>query len=621
MILQALANYYERLACDEGSGIARRGLSSEKISYAIVLTREGEVAQVDDIQDTTGKKPRPVMLQVPQGEKRTSGIKPNFLWDKSSYVLGVSEKTGGRVAEEHTAFVKRHVDQLEGQQDEGLKALVSFLKAWTPDKFVQPRFPAEMLDKNIIFRLEGDRAYLHERPAVAALLSRLNGPETLEEVDTTKAASSEPVMCLVSGEMAVPARIHQSIKGVDGAKPSGASIVSFNKQSFTSYNKEQGDNSPVSEASAFAYTTALNHLLRRGDDNRQRLKLGATTVVFWAEAQGNDQAAAQASEMTLSALLGATPSGGTDESETLRARAVLEHVQKGLPLQNLDPNLKSDTRMYILGLSPNAARLSIRFWLTSSFGDLLKHLAMHEADLCLNPVPWKNFPSPWRLVLATVPYREGANSEMDDAFNNQVGGLMRAMLTGSAYPRNLLANVIMRIRADGHMGGTRVALCKAVLCRERRLQQRKQLEDIPVSLDKNSTEPGYLLGRLFAVLEHAQSAALGSNVNATIRDRYYGAASATPASIFPVLLRNSANHLGKVRKERKGLAVNIEKLLQEILDKMPDHFPRSLNLEGQGRFAIGYYHQSKDHYTKRDNGEGEDQTTPAEQNSNDGDQA
>ena len=348
--------------------------------------------------------------------------------------------------------------------------------------------------------------------------------------------------------------------------------------------------------------------------------MGDTTVVFWAEAKGNDHASAQASEMMLSALLGTTPAGATDESESLRARAVLEHVHKGIPLHGMDPGLHVDTRMYILGLSPNASRLSIRFWLTGSFGNFLKHLAMHEADLSLDPVPWKNFPSPWRLVLATVPYREGSKPKMDDALSNQVGDLMRAVLTGSSYPRNLLANVIMRMRADGHMDGIRVALCKAVLCRERRLRQRQQLEDIPVSLDKNSTEPGYLLGRLFAVLEHAQSAALGGHVNATIRDRYYGAASATPASIFPVLLRNSNNHLSKVRKERKGQAVNIEKLLQEILDKMPDHFPRSLNIEGQGRFAIGYYHQSKDHYTKREQGDGVEPATQEDQDSNDGDQ-
>lgn len=618
MILQALASYYHRLASEAGSGLAQPGYSPEQISFVIILDKEGKVVQVDDIQDITGKKPRPRIMEVPQAEKRTFGIKPNFLWDKTGYVLGVSN-TSKRSADELKAFVMHHQSLLQDESDEGLQALLKFLKGWKPEQCCPPLFPQEMIDKNVVFRLDGERQYLHDRPAARQLRAQMLAKAGGDGGEAAQAAAA-PVMCLVSGRKAPPERLHPSIKGVGGAQPSGASIVSFNQASFTSYNKKQGANAPVSADSTFAYTTALNHLLRRDADNRQRLRVGDTTVVFWAEAGEAGAAAARASEQSFADLLGAGSADATDETEVERVRGILEHVRKGLPLSGINPALKDETRMYILGLSPNESRLSVRFWLTDTFGALLKNLRMHQTDLELAPAPWKTFPTPWRLVLATVPTREGVKPEMDDALNNQVGDLMRAMLSGAAYPRNLLGNALVRMRSDGHISGIRVALCKGVLTRERRLQQRNNSEEIPVSLDKSSTEPGYLLGRLFAVLENAQHAALGGSVNATIRDRYYGAASATPATIFPVLLRNSNNHLAKLRKERKGQAVNIEKLMQEILDKMPDHFPRSLNIEGQGRFAIGYYHQSKDHFTRRESGEGTDSAAQAEQDSNHGDQ-
>lgn len=184
--------------------------------------------------------------------------------------------------------------------------------------------------------------------------------------------------------------------------------------------------------------------------------------------------------------------------------------------------------------------------------------------------------------------------------SNLVGELMRAVLTGRPYPRSLLANVLMRMRSDGHLSGLRVGICKGILARERRLGINSDKEEIPVSLDKESTSPAYRLGRLFAVLESAQRQALGGQVNATIRDRYYGAASATPASVFPMLLRNAQNHLGRLRKDRPGAAVGLEKDIREIVDGLTDSFPRSLRIEDQGRFAIGYYHQSQSRFNKMD---------------------
>lgn len=601
MILQALVRYYQRLIERGTSGVAAYGYSPEKISYELLLAPDGTLAQVNDIRDASGKKPVPKLLSVPQPEKRTVGIKPNFLWDKTSYVLGVSA-TSKRADKEHGAFKALHADALAQAEDIGLRALLRFLSQWTPDRFgtddMFSRLGEHFLDTNIVFRLDGELNYLHERPAARAIRnSLLQGGSK----DDAEIASSTLGTCLASGDKAGIARLHPAIKGVTGAQSSGASLISFNLDAFTSYGKSQGDNAPVSDAAAFAYTTVLNHLLRHGNQNRQRLQIGDTSVVFWAES--DDAAHAEQAELTFASLFDPSPD---DDVEAEKARRILEGLSHGRPLTDIDPRLEPNTQLYVLGLAPNASRLSVRFWQSGTLGSLAQRVAQHAQDLRIEPLPWRTAPSAYRLVLATVPNREGA-PKADDAFNNLVGEMMRAVLSGGLYPRSLLHNTVMRIRSDGQISGLRAALCKGVLARERRLGIHTSEEDLPVSLDKASTQPGYLLGRLFAVLEHTQRGAMGGQVNATIRDRYYGAASATPASIFPVLLRNTQNHLGKLRKERPGQAVNLERDIRSIVDGLPEHFPRSLKIEDQGRFAIGYYHQSQSHFAKRDAVEGEAQ--------------
>ena len=588
MILQALNRYYERLIEQQAEDVAPYGFSPEKVSFEILLTPDGDVAQINDIRDTSNKKPQPKLIEVPQPPKRANNIAPCFLWDKTSYVLGVSN-TSKRADKEHEAFVELHETVLAAEDDPGLKALLSFLRSWSPDQFEARGFPADMVDANLVFRMDGEHCYLHDRPAARAVRARLLAGDAGQE------AAASGAVCLVSGEVAPVARLHPAIKGVNGAQSSGASIVSFNLDAFTSYAKSQGDNAPVSEPVAFAYTTALNYLLRRGEHNRQRLQVGDASVVFWAEASDAQQASA--AEDLFASLLSPP---ADDASEAARVRAVLDCIAKGRPVADLAPNLEPSTRMYVLGLAPNASRLSVRFWQVDTLGVLAGRIAQHAEDLRIEPLPWRTEPSAYRLVLATVPHREGAKPKADDAINIVIGETMRAILSGAPYPRSLLANTIMRFRADGDISGLRVALCKGVLARERRRDIRTSEEEIPVSLDKQSTQPGYLLGRLFAVLENVQRAALGGQVNATIRDRFYGAASATPASIFPVLLRNTQNHLGKLRKERMGQAVNLEKDIREIVGGLPDQFPRSLKIEDQGRFAIGYYHQSQSYFTRRD---------------------
>lgn len=593
MILAALNDYYQRLLEDADSGVSRPGYSQEKISFAIVLDASGSVVDVLDLRGKDGKKLRPAFVSVPQPEKRTVGIKSNFLWDKTSYVLGVSA-TSKRSDREHAAFVALHLDALAGNDDPGLKAVLAFVQAWTPEQFqTNPHFvrhAEDIIDANVVFRFDGEQAYIHERPAARTLW---RDQQAVSDDDTQG-------MCLVTGEQAPLARLHPAIKGVNGAQTAGASIVSFNLDAFTSYGKSQGDNAPVSIEVAFTYTTALNHLLRRDPANRQRLQLGDTTVVFWAQAP--DVAAAEEGENLLAAFFDPRDD---DARATEQLAGALQLIRQGRPLRDLGGHIDDGTQVFVLGLAPNASRLSIRFWETGSLARFAQRLADHFGDLELYPEPWRKPPSLRWLAMQTAPiHGERAMPKAEDVSPQLAGEFARAVLSGSRYPQSLLRTLIMRFRADGHVSGIRVALCKATLARAARLdrQQGKSITqgELPVSLDTQNTDAGYLLGRLFSSLENIQRAALGGKVNATIRDRYYGAASATPASIFPVLLRNAQNHLGKVRKDKPGLAVNLEKDIGQIIDAMPPTFPRSLPIEEQGRFAIGYYHQTQARFARHD---------------------
>jgi CRISPR-associated protein Csd1 len=573
VILSALNDYYWRLAAT--GDVPTFGYSQENISYVLVLSTDGTLVDVQDIRDLSGKRPLPKRLVVPQPKKRASDISPNFLWDKTSYLLGVTAKEGGRAGKEHEEFKKFHRALLAGQHDVGVQALLSFLYGWRTERFKSPPFHEEMLDANFVFRLDGELQFLHQRPAIQSIWAQWLGGQDFEEG-----------VCLVTGVRSPIARLHPALKGVDGAQSSGASIISFNLEAFGSYGKSQGGNAPISEQVTFGYTAALNHLLRREEHNRQRIRIGDATVVFWALADTPE--ISETAEHTFAELL--DPSVD-DAQEAMKLRAVLEAVSKGRPLRELNAGLDERTQMFVLGLAPNASRLSIRFWQVGTLGHFACRIAEHFHDLSIAPEPWNTAPAVWRLLLATAPSRDG-KAKAEDVLPQLAGELTRSILTGSRYPRSVLANAIMRMRADRDVSGIRAALCKGVLTRDRRLGFNGSDEEVPVSLDKEASNAGYRMGRLFAILERVQHSALPS-LNATIRDRYYGAASATPASVFPMLLRNAQNHLGRLRKDKPGLAGSLERDITEVIDGFGTEFPRSLRLEDQGRFAIGYYHQSK----------------------------
>ncbi|MBB3810661.1 type I-C CRISPR-associated protein Cas8c/Csd1 [Pseudochelatococcus contaminans] len=576
-VLTSLVKAYDRLP-----DAPPYGFSAEKIGFLVSLNSDGSVAHVIDLRAGSGRKRQPRQLLVPQPVKRTAGIAPNFLWDKTSYVLGITASEGKRTADEHAAFVARHLEALEGTEDEGLKAFRLFLQSWNPEQFSLPLWPEEMKDQNVVFALESERRRdirIHDRPAACDLWRSLSGANV-----------REAKICLVSGSPGPVARLHPSIKGVWGAQSSGAALVSFNLDAFTSYGHEQGDNAPVSEASAFAYTTVLNRFLAR--DSRHRVQIGDASTVFWATSPDDGEAAEAAAEEAESLFAQFVSAADDAAVHTDTIGDHLKRIRNGEPLENIEPKLAKGVRFNVLGLAPNAARLSVRFHYEDDFGMLTKHYQRYLADMRIVPPPREPYAGLWRYLSELAVQRKRENVPP-----NLAGEWMRAILTGAPYPLTLLSTTLMRIRADGDISAYRVSMLKAVLVRN----FPKKEKEAPVALDPTNQNRGYLLGRLFATYEQIQRAALGKNVNATIKDKFYGSASAQPRKVFPILDSGSANHLSKLGKLKPGWRVNLERTVGDIMGQMKpgnDPFPTSLPPEDQALFGLGYYHQRNEFFSK-----------------------
>ena len=583
-VLQSLHRYYDRMAAR--GEVDASEFSREKISLRVVLSPEGAVRRVLDIREL-GKKRMPQMLNVPAAVKRTVAILPNRFWDKTSYALGRTAGPGRRTAEEHAAFKTTTLALIGESNDPGLLALRRFLETWQPEDLDAHGLAPELMGSNVVFQLEDELRDIHARDAARVLLGRAPAD-----------AAGHP--CLISGVVAPIVALHPSIKGVWGAQSSGASLVSFNQKAFESYGKEQGDNAPSSEAAAARYGGALNRMLDRNSRNRLPRPLGDAAVVFWADTSDTvDETAAAAAEDWAAVML---EPPADDASEAKRVGEALALLAAGRPLTQAAPGLEPGTRFHVLGLSPNAARLSVRFWFDDTFDAFAERLAEHYAAVHIEPAPWRDKPpSVSRLLVRTTALLED--------FKNipplLAGEVMRAILSGTPYPRAWLAASIVRLRAgDDPATGWHAAVARAVLARTR------SEETPPVSLEPENPDPAYQLGRLFAVLEAAQREALGQKINATVADRYYGAASATPARVFGPLLRGARNHIADATKRNKGFWINAR--LEQIIGRLGPDLPRTLRLEDQGRFAIGYYHERASRPRKSAADETVDTTSPQE---------
>jgi CRISPR-associated protein Csd1 len=593
MILEALNDYYERKVAHQAdrpgtdASIAPEGFESKEIPFVIVLDESGALVQIDDTRSGDGRKMRSRVFLVPQGTKKSVNVAANLLWGNAEYVLGIPDpkklddnRSNGtearyrdRLDEMHRAFVDLIGTRLaQAAADAGIVAVLAFLRDTDFERLSKEPSWQEIATRNpnLTFRLAGDGSNVPvcARPAVV---------ETLRQVDAVTECDTDVPnagLCLVRGEADRIERLHPAIKGVWGAQTSGANIVSFNLDAFNSYGKEQSYNAPVGEHAAFAYTTALNHLLRKGSS--QRLQVGDASTVFWATDKSHF-------EDDFAAMFGAGGSDGDDpDRETQAVRRLLETTKTGVYLDD-----DKDTRFCVLGLAPNAARIAVRFWQIGAVKDFALNIAQHFKDIeIVKPAYESGYLPLWRLLGSIALQGKTENIPPDLA-----GDTMRAILAGLPYPPMLLQAAVRRCRAEQEIGHPRAAIVKASINRLIRSQQFHARE-LDMSLDKSNTDPGYRLGRLFAALERIQAAAQ-PGINATIRDRYYGAASSSPASVFPVLLRLKNHHLSKI--DRPALAVWYEKLLGQIVDGIAD-FPPQLNLREQGLFAIGYYHQQQDFF-------------------------
>ncbi len=578
MILQELVRYYDRKALDPDPAqrLPSRGLEDKEIPFIIELTADGQVNQLRDTRSLDGKKLRAQSFLVPLGEKKTSGVKANLLWDSAAYVIGVTRERKGKADVTPPQAYRARIEALPDavKADAGIRAVLAALDRddWSVLRGSPLWQEIEETNPVMTFQIAGDRELVCQRPAVVGAATSVNP------------ADDAPMgLCLVDGRTLPIQRLHASIKGVWGAQSSGANIVSFNARAFESYGKteRQGENAPVGQRAAFAYTTALNYLLAK--DSRHRVQVGDASTVFWADSPSRFDG-----EFTLADFFGENKD---DPDRGVRAvQALFESLKSGqLPVG------ERNVEFFVLGLAPNAARISVRFWLRAPLAELAPRIAQHFTDLRVvrrydsDPAA----PSLFRLLSSLA-----LQGKLDNVPPRLAGEWMRAILEGLPYPALLLNAAVNRCKAEQDVTYLRAAVLKAWLNRD----YRRQHLDLPAdhshfkdTLDMEHPDVPYRLGRLFAVLERIQQQAM-PGINATIRDRYYGAASTSPVTVFTTLLRLKNAHLKKLAD---GPCAYFERLIGEVVGPMTD-FPRQLTLPEQGRFALGYYHQRQAFFARKD---------------------
>lgn len=576
MPLRALYNLYNRKTAEGDRGMPPLGFSSAKVSFAVLISTDGRLLDLIDLKSDD----HPVTMQVPEQVVRTVGVSANFLCDNLNYVFGIDSKGKPERAKKcFDDFVSLHQDLLSDVDDSGARAVVNFYRNRTAN--TQEVEISDFLDSlsnggNIVFRLDGDTCFIHERPAVRKVW----------EKHYLGKGSGVTGQCLITGEQAEISKIHLPVRGVRGAQSSGAAIVSFNKDAFESYGKKQNYNAPVSGRAASAYVTALNYLL---SDRRDKIQVGEATTIFWAECK------ADLEENIFGSMM--QPEDVSDDSTVNdQIKSILGSVRTGGKCDYERLGLDPGVGMYILGLSPNSARISVRFWYVNTFGRLTDNLLAHYRDMQIvrsKSSTYPEYPGIRRLLLETAVLGKAENIAP-----TLEGGLLRSILSGMSYPLSLYMSVLTRIRADGIINPIRAGIVKACLLRRAKQNKNIDKEVLSVSLNAESTNTPYLIGRLFAVLEKAQKEAI-PNINATIKDKYYSSASTTPSAVFPYLIRLAQSHISTIRRINETYSRHYESLIGEILNNI-QCFPKSLNTDDQGTFILGYYQQREDFFRSKE---------------------
>lgn len=573
MIYPALIDYYHRLEQDPAQTVAKLGFSRQKISYCIVLNPDGSLHgnELEDVRlEAEGKRVARPLVVPHRGGRSGTMLKANFLWDNTGYVLGTDSKgKPDRSRKAFDTFCELHMSFAEQVDDEGLTAVCRFLDQWAPERSAELRNWEEVCDTNLVFRLRGARRYVHESEALRDAWFRF----AVSETDSLRGLS------LITGDQDDLARLHPPIKGVLGSQTTGAALTAFNLNAFTSYGKEQSYNAPVGVEDAFRYSTALNRLLA---DRKRRVQIGDATAVFWSDRP-----------TPFEDVFGTVINEPSAEDTELNSRVsgFLSRLRQGRTGDSLED---ADVPFYVLGLSPNASRLSVRFWFAGTVGLFADRLAQHVADLEMSGARSDDPPLIIRRLLLETARPKKKKPDPESIPPLLAGAVTRAVLTGGVYPQSLFTAVIRRIRADTRVNHRRAAILKAFLVRRARITGAKL--EVPMALNVEHPEAAYHLGRLFAALEKTQEDALGRSLNTTIKDRYFGAASATPGSVFPRLIRLSQHHLDKLERPRR---IHREKLIQEICSHL-ESFPPHLPLDKQGLFHIAYYHQRQAFFEKKD---------------------
>ena len=584
MIIQELVDYYEYLQKNQPDAVVQRGWSQVRISCFVNIDQRGNLLGLVPVGDKSGL-PRAVPEQV----KRSSGIAPNFLCDTPAYLLGFDAKgKPERALRCFEASKALHVRLLSGVDSIASRATCMFFEKWQPENAAESSALNEHLEvllsgRNLAFMVEGVEV-------VDDSAIRQRWLNSLDEAPDENSLGR----CLATGRMTKIARLHPVVKGVVGGQSMGTSLVSFNEPSFSSYGHdgEQGFNAPVGEYAAFAYATALNYLIA---DRRHHIRLGDTTIVYWAGASD-----AECTEVVCG-LFGGFGIGGNDlpdEDPDEVIDSIMNEVRLGKWVKNIDPGVP----FYVLGVAPNAARLSVRFFERSTFGQVIDNLAAHYGRLEIAHAPFEpKYLSPYRLLKAVAPPK----SKQDPATSVLGGSFMRSILYDRPYPAALYHNALMRTFATKDDAETRTqkvsyeraAIMKAYLIKN----VSSNGKEFTVSLDKSRDDAAYVLGRLFAVFERIQKRA-NPDLNATIKDRYFNSACTTPNVVFPTLAKLSEKHLTKLQKDSSvaGAAVNFSKELGELYGKL-DAFPKRLSLDEQGAFVIGYQHQRQDFFDRVQN--------------------
>ncbi|MEG1578571.1 MAG: type I-C CRISPR-associated protein Cas8c/Csd1, partial [Oscillospiraceae bacterium] len=533
MILQALVSHYETLV--RQGKLEAPGRSPVRVSYGLRLNPQGQLLQLMSLKTPVlkGKKEvlSPQEFNLPTPPKKGTGITPGFLSGNATYLLGLDSKGDlPWTLARYQAARDLHLELLDGINTPSAHAIRLFFETWQPENSTTHPALSEALEELatgavLIFMVDID--FAHEDQEILSAWQR--------HYDSTD-PDAVKMPCLVTGKIAPTARLHPLIKGVRNAQAMGTNLVSFNAPAFLSYNRDQGYNAPVSEYAAFAYGAALNHLLA---DRAHTQLVGDTTVVFWSEAGDTESQDA----------FGGILNGVSDEVllEDSDLTRIFRAVSKGNPVDWSVLTLKAETPFYVLGLVPNAARLSVRFFLRDSFGAMVEHLREHyeRLNIAASDRDQGDSLSLWWLLNETVNQKSQTKAPIP-----QLGGnVLWAILTGRNYPETLYNAVGLRIRAEGKITYRRAAILKAYLLKNwPNLQNIK--EELEMPLDSTKETAVFLLGRIFSVLEKIQIDAI-ENINRTLADKCLATACATPAMVFDSLLVKSKYHLTKVHNKFK----------------------------------------------------------------------